>query len=365
MAPTTATAAPAAAQVVPLREDVFHAGRRRLRIDREKCIIYGCKVLGENSKNSPPNNNTYPRSTRDQAARVMEGGRCFINHNDDTQRGQGRRYEDSFGTHINVRSESDGVFSDLKYNPRHPLAEQVLWDAENAPHNLGFSIATNGRRKVENGRAVVQEILWDRQSSIDLVSRGATTNSISESERGMSSTAATAAPSPLSSFTAAERVTLLRNGWLPRKDGGAISLREAIGSPAADGDAKSVDASMPPPAPGGETDEVKKVTEAFVAMMTDVSRELLLGKIDMATARGKFDQLIKAFQKLTDTPAGDSTQESLRRVPAFRQFASLLAGSGSSPLRESRSGGQRSGVPSLDEIDIRQFLRSGARVRRR
>jgi hypothetical protein len=122
---------------------------------------------------------------------------------------------------------------------------------------------------------------------------------------------------------------------------------------------------MPPPAPGGETDEVKKVTEAFVAMMTDVSRELLLGKIDMATARGKFDQLIKAFQKLTDTPAGDSTQESLRRVPAFRQFASLLAGSGSSPLRESRSGGQRSGVPSLDEIDIRQFLRSGARVRRR
>ena len=37
------------------------------------------------------------------------------------------------------RAPGEGLFGDLQYNPKHALAEQLSWDAEHAPENVGFS----------------------------------------------------------------------------------------------------------------------------------------------------------------------------------------------------------------------------------
>ena len=36
-------------------------------------------------------------------------------------------------------ARGEGLFADFHFNPKHALAEQLLWDAEHAPENVGFS----------------------------------------------------------------------------------------------------------------------------------------------------------------------------------------------------------------------------------
>jgi hypothetical protein len=49
------------------------SGQAPLRVNRQRGIIYGVKVLGERSANPPPRNNVYPRKAREAAARLFEG----------------------------------------------------------------------------------------------------------------------------------------------------------------------------------------------------------------------------------------------------------------------------------------------------
>ena len=46
----------------------------------------------------------------------------------------------------------------LPFQPQAPLAEQIAWDAENAPQNLGFSHDTRGAARNQGGRLVVESI---------------------------------------------------------------------------------------------------------------------------------------------------------------------------------------------------------------
>ena len=152
-------------------------------IDREKGIIRGVKLLGEASVNPPPHDNLYPRETRAKAIALMEGRRVCIDHPATGQAGQTRPYEEGMGLVKNVREKGDGLYGDWHFPPKHRLAEQAFWDAENAPHNLGFSINGDGVKRRENGRALVEEITV--LDSVDLVSRPATTNGIFEARHPM------------------------------------------------------------------------------------------------------------------------------------------------------------------------------------
>ncbi len=69
------------------------------------------------------------------AASKYEGARVNTNH---PKKGdEFRSYHDRIGVVRNVRFvEGKGLFGDLHYNPKHALAEQLAWDAENAPNNL-------------------------------------------------------------------------------------------------------------------------------------------------------------------------------------------------------------------------------------
>lgn len=269
-------------QVVQLLESTF--GERKLVVDREKCIVKGVKILGPKSRNQPPHNNEYPRTTRERAVQVLEGGRSFVNHDDAKSRAT-RRYQDSFGTHTNVREEGDGLYSDFHYNPKHPIAEQFLWDAENAPHNVGFSIATNGRKRVSGGVAVVEEILFDRNAhSIDLVCKGATTNSISE---GQMTTPATDQP--------AKKIVKAVLQEVYKGDAAKLRIVEQ------DMPAAAMDASLPTPAVAVDSEDSAddQVTKAFQAMMYAQVDAFVDGEVDLTGLIAKIRDIAKAHDRLT------------------------------------------------------------------
>ncbi|HUW30176.1 MAG TPA: hypothetical protein VM223_01040 [Planctomycetota bacterium] len=147
----------------------------RLKVDREKGIIEGVKILGLESANG----RTYPKQTIAAAARLYEGSKVNLNHPDGNPT-QPRDYRDRLGTMREVRiGQGDGgLFADFHFNPKHPIAEQLFWDAEHSPENVGFSHNVAAKVSRSNGKVVVEEIT--RVQSVDLVADPATTKGLYE-----------------------------------------------------------------------------------------------------------------------------------------------------------------------------------------
>jgi len=146
-----------------------------IRVDRDAGVIRGVKILGLASRN----NRSYPAQTLAQAAPLYEGAKVNVNHPKGPA--AGRDYQDRIGLLRNVTLRSDeGLFADFHFNPRHTLAEQLLWDAEHAPENVGFSHNVEARTATRDGRVIVEAIL--KVQSVDLVADPATTRGLFEAQ---------------------------------------------------------------------------------------------------------------------------------------------------------------------------------------
>ena len=154
-----------------LQEYADNSGNR-LTVDRARGIIPGVKLLGRVSKKG----REYPPAVMAKALPLYEGMRVNVDHVDP---GQHRSLRDRIGLVKNVTLKEDGLYGDFHFNPKHPLAEQIAWDAENAPQNLGFSHDTRGGSRNQNGKVVVESI--DTVLSVDLVANPATTTGLFES----------------------------------------------------------------------------------------------------------------------------------------------------------------------------------------
>lgn len=143
-----------------------------LKTDREKGVIHGVKILGLQSKNG----RVYPKETVARAVPLYEGAKANVNH-----AAGPRSYGDRIGQLRGVRlgEGESGLFADFHFNPKHALAEQLLWDAEHAPENLGFSHTVEAKISRQKGAVVVEQIL--SVQSVDLVADPATTRGLFES----------------------------------------------------------------------------------------------------------------------------------------------------------------------------------------
>lgn len=138
--------------------------------------IHGVKVCGLDSANG----RTYPGKTLDKAKAMYEGARVNVNHPKKGEEKQPRSYKDRIGKIEGVHFvEGKGLFAKLRYNPKHPNTEQLLWDAEHDPSAVGLSHVANGRTSGPIGKQVVEEII--SVSSVDLVTDPATTRGLYES----------------------------------------------------------------------------------------------------------------------------------------------------------------------------------------
>ena len=147
-----------------------------LRIDRAEGVLRGVKLLGHESRNG----RRYLPEALSSAVKLYEGAKVNVNHAKGGPHAA-RDYQDRIGVVRKVCARSnEGLFGDLHFNPKHPLAEQLLWDAEHAPENVGFSHNVQARTNRSGEQTVVEAIL--HVQSVDLVADPATTNGLFESE---------------------------------------------------------------------------------------------------------------------------------------------------------------------------------------
>ena len=266
--------------------------QQSLRVDREAGVLYGVKLLGEKSTNPPPEDHDYPHATRERALKLFEGARVFVDHPPpDRQTSRtGRSYRDRMGVIKNVTNKPDGVYGDYHFNPRHPLAEQLTWDAENAPETVGFSINGNGRPSRKGGRCLIEEIT--QLYSVDLVSRPGTTKGLFESERPVMITA-----------------KALREQLKDTRPGYAKALREM-----AEAGVLGDDALMDPPADvpaetAPEVDHEQAILDAAKACLDDTS-------LNAGEKMAKIKKLLGIIESkgggASDTSTETATEESAR-----------------------------------------------------
>ncbi len=137
-------------------------------------VITGVKVLGPASRNG----RVYRAAAMAAAVPLYEGVKVNVNHPKGGAAAP-RDYQDRLGCLRNVRATEAGVFGDLHFNPRHPVAEQLAWDAQWAPENVGLSHNVEARTSRQDGQTIVEQIL--RVNSVDLVADPATTHGLFES----------------------------------------------------------------------------------------------------------------------------------------------------------------------------------------
>ena len=156
--------------------EFFDFSSPRRKIDKENGVVSGVKILGVKSRN----NRVYPLETLRDAVTLYENAKVNVNHPDGSPT-ESRKYQDRVGSIKNVTLQENGLYGDFHFNPKHPLAEQMLWDAEKAPENFGFSHNVEAVVRLENGAQIVDKIV--RVRSVDLVADPATTSGLFESER--------------------------------------------------------------------------------------------------------------------------------------------------------------------------------------
>ena len=144
-------------------------------LDREHGILSGVKILGLVSLNA----RRYDPQALRRARKLYENAKVNVNHPKDSPQAP-RDYQDRIGSIRNVQfREMDGLYADFHFNPRHPLAGQLMWDAEHSPENVGFSHNILARTRAQkDGTLLVEEITAVR--SVDLVADPATTNGLFE-----------------------------------------------------------------------------------------------------------------------------------------------------------------------------------------
>ena len=147
------------------------------RLDRENAVLHGVKILGFVSLNG----RRYTVEALERACALYENAKVNVNHPRHSPQAP-RDYQDRIGNIRNVRfQKNEGLYADFHFNPRHPLAEQLMWDAEHAPENVGFSHNIAAKTATQkDGSLLVEEILLVR--SVDLVADPATTHGLFESQ---------------------------------------------------------------------------------------------------------------------------------------------------------------------------------------
>lgn len=146
-----------------------------VRVDHEKGVLRGVKILGFHSRNG----RRYRPKALVEAATLYEGAKVNVNHPKGSPLSP-RDYQDRIGVIRGVDFRPrEGIFGDLHFNPKHTLAEQLIWDAEHATENVGFSHNVVARTSREASEVIVEEIT--QVTSVDLVADPATTRGLFES----------------------------------------------------------------------------------------------------------------------------------------------------------------------------------------
>ncbi|HEX6961071.1 MAG TPA: hypothetical protein VF175_04340 [Lacipirellula sp.] len=192
-----------------------------LRVDRAIGVLRGVKLIGLESLNG----RRYRPAALSAAVSLYEGAKVNVNHPKDGPLAP-RDYRDRLGVirQVEFRAE-EGLFGNLHYNPKHALAEQLAWDAENNPRNVGFSHNVLARLAREGEQTIVEAIT--HVQSIDLVADPAATQGLFE-ETAAAEAGEEAAAIELARLNAELQEAAVREEELERR---VTALESQVGRP--------------------------------------------------------------------------------------------------------------------------------------
>ncbi|MCG8448908.1 MAG: hypothetical protein MI725_04930 [Pirellulales bacterium] len=155
-------------------QEYFDSRGVTVQVDPQAGILRGVKLIGLESRNG----RRYRDSALDGAAVLYEEAKVNVNHPKEGPLAP-RDYQDRLGVIRGVKFRAgEGLYGDLHFNPKHSLAEQLLWDAQHNPRNVGFSHNVLARLTREGETTVVEEIT--SVQSVDLVADPAATQGLFE-----------------------------------------------------------------------------------------------------------------------------------------------------------------------------------------
>lgn len=145
-----------------------------LRVDRAAGVLRGVKLIGLESLNG----RRYRPEALSAAVALYEGAKVNVNHPKEGPLAP-RDYRDRLGVirEVEFRAE-EGLFGTLHFNPKHAVAEQLAWDAEHNPRNVGFSHNVLARLTRDGAQSLVEAIT--HVQSVDLVADPASTRGLFE-----------------------------------------------------------------------------------------------------------------------------------------------------------------------------------------
>jgi hypothetical protein len=144
-------------------------------IDREQGLIRGVRILGIESRNR----RQYPAAIIKEAIALYEGCPVHISHPTGNPKAT-RPYQDRIGNIEGCEQTPDGgLKGNIRYNPKHIMAEAVIWDAEKGTDNVGLSHVADCAYRVVNGVEVIHKI--NKVYGCDIVCSPATNKSFKES----------------------------------------------------------------------------------------------------------------------------------------------------------------------------------------
>ena len=165
---------PATTELHKLREQTFAATPHK--VDRDKGIIHGVKILGNVSRNGY----SYSANAIQEAAKCYEGLGCYIDHSYDESKGGERAFGDLFGRFESVTCNQTEARGDLHFLKSHAYADRICEAAERFPESFGMSHeAYSPGPSLVNGEQVIESIR--HVSSIDIVTSPATNKGLFES----------------------------------------------------------------------------------------------------------------------------------------------------------------------------------------
>lgn len=290
-------------QTVQLREErasgfaPLAAGGQR--VDRAKCIIYGVKIAGLRSPNTPigvqgANGTDYLPEAFAKALPLYEGAMVNVNHPPRTAAGQVRDTEDRLGKIKGVYLHEGEPYGNLHLIPSHRMTSSLLDAAENTDLSDCFALSHNslGIGEVRNGRYVVSEIPVVR--SVDVVTIGGTTRSLFESEQPMKIKVRqlfeAAGPKLKVSAKKRPRLAAFVTRLLEDDDYSAVMDSDT-------------DATEPP------ADHEQALKDGFEASVAAIVKKCLDGEEDPKECIQRIKELLSAHDKLTDDDDDEDLEE--------------------------------------------------------
>lgn len=280
--------------MIELRE-CLTLSESRVRVDRERGILFDVKVLGYRSSNG----RQYDPAGIDP--KLYEGRKVCIDH---VKPGQSRSSRDTVGWLEGVTKEKTGIYAERLrlLNPRGEFEQKLLTAAEAAPHVYGLSHTARGREKPGSHGAWIEAV--ESVETVDLVDDPASVSSLHESKRG-------GAVKTLSEWCADLEASrpLYVKALREMAEAGVMSPDTAMDAPADE-------------AGGGEADHEAALNAGFEAAVMAIFRD---ESMDMKAKVKKFRAVLKAQEKLLGMPDGGGgggaddgppTEESRRRREA-------------------------------------------------